>query len=151
VVAKAATELERLKAEKQRLLSLTLKGVFSDEEVAAEARRIDAAARSWSALVSKDEQQRALRSKANVRETAQLIASVFAEYRFLSLKERKHLTRQFVRRIEVAERHFSAVTLSLPATDTKIRTRTGAASSFGVLATFAKSGLCCRNRTARAT
>jgi hypothetical protein len=42
MVAKAARELERLKAEKQHLLSLTLKGVFSEEEVATEARRIDA-------------------------------------------------------------------------------------------------------------
>ena len=42
MVPKAATELERLKAEKQRLLSLTLKGVFSDEEVGAEARRLEA-------------------------------------------------------------------------------------------------------------
>jgi hypothetical protein len=72
------------------LLNLTRKGVFSDEEVAAEARRIDA--ESWSALASKDQQQRELRSAAGVWETAQLIASVFAEYQFLSLKERKHLT-----------------------------------------------------------
>jgi hypothetical protein len=82
MLAKAATELERLKTEKQRLLSLTLKGVFSDEEVATEARRIDGEIRSWSALVSKDQQQKALRSAANVRETAQSIASVFAEYQF---------------------------------------------------------------------
>src|SRR6185437_5582119 len=41
MVAKAATELERLRTEKQRLLNLTLKGVFSDEEVAAEAWRLD--------------------------------------------------------------------------------------------------------------
>jgi hypothetical protein len=131
MVAKAAAELDRLKTEKQRLLGLTLKAVFSDEEVAAEARRIDAEARSWSALVSKDQQQRALRSTANVRETAQLIASVFAEYQFLNLKERKHLTRQFVKRIEVMDRHFTAVTLSLPALDAKIRTRRGAASKLG--------------------
>ncbi len=124
MVVKAATELQRLKTEKQRLLSLTLKGVFSDEEVEAEARRIDAEIRSWSALVSKDQQQKALRSAANVWETAQSIASVFAEYRFLSLKERKQLTRQFVKRIDVVDRHFTAVTLSLPATDAKIRTRT---------------------------
>ncbi|MFL6449685.1 MAG: hypothetical protein ACJ746_18685 [Bryobacteraceae bacterium] len=71
MVGKAATELERLKAENQWLLSLTLKGVFSDEEVATEARRIDAEIRSWSALVSKDQQQSELRSAANVRETAQ--------------------------------------------------------------------------------
>jgi hypothetical protein len=45
--------------------------VFSDEEVATEARRIDAEARSWSALVSQEQQERALRSTANVRETAQ--------------------------------------------------------------------------------
>ncbi|MGH9632865.1 MAG: helix-turn-helix domain-containing protein, partial [Bryobacteraceae bacterium] len=124
MVAKAGVELERLKAEKQRLLSLTLKGVFSEEEVTAEARRIDAETRSWRALVSKDQQERALRSTANVRETAQLIASVFAEYHFLSVKQRKHLTRQFVKRIEVVDRHFTAVTLGLPATDAKIRTRT---------------------------
>ncbi len=124
MVAKAAVELERLRAEKQRLLSLTLKGVFSDEEAATEGRRIDAETRSWSALVTKDQQQRALRSTSNVRETAQLIASVFAEYQFLSLKERKHLTRQFVKRIEVADPHFTAVTLCLPAPDAKIRSRT---------------------------
>ena len=124
MVAKAATELERLKAEKQRLLSLTLKDVFSDEEVATEARRIDAEIRSWSALVRKDQQQKALRSAANVRETTQLIASVFAEYQFLSLKERKHLTRQCVKRIEVEDKHFTAVTLTLPAADSKIRSRT---------------------------
>ncbi len=129
MVAKAAIELERLKTEKQRLLSLTLKGVFSDEEVAAEARRIDAEIRSWSALASKDQQQKALRSAANLRETAQLIASVFVEYQFLSLKERKHLTRQLVKRIEVENKHFTAVTLSLPAPDAKIRTRTGRGSS----------------------
>jgi len=57
--------------------------------------------RSWSALVSKDQQQKALRSAATVRETAQMIASLFAEYQFLSLKERKHLARQFVKRIDV--------------------------------------------------
>ncbi len=124
MVAKAATELERLKTEKQRLLSLTVKGVFSDEEVEAEARRIDAEIRSWSALVNKDQQQKAMRSAANVRETAQLIASVFAEYQFLSLKERKQLTRQLVKRIEVVDRHFTAVTLGLPAPDAKIRTHT---------------------------
>jgi DNA invertase Pin-like site-specific DNA recombinase len=129
MVAKAAAELERLKAEKQRLLNLTLKGIFSDEEVAAEARRLDGEMRSWSTLVGKDQQQKALRSAANVRETAQLIASVFAEYQFLNLKDRKHLTRQFVKRIEVVDRHFTAVTLSLPATDAKIRTRTGKDSS----------------------
>jgi hypothetical protein len=66
MVAKATTELERLKTEKQRLLNLTLKGVFSDEEVDTEARRLDAETRSWSALVSKDQQQKALRSAANV-------------------------------------------------------------------------------------
>ncbi len=125
MLAKPATELERLKAEKQQLLNLTLKGVFSDEEVATEARRIDAEIRSWSALASKDQQQKALRSAANVRETAQSIASVFAEYQFLSLKERKHLARQFVKRIEVVDRHFTAVTLSLPAPDAKIRNRRG--------------------------
>jgi len=124
MVAKAATELERLKAEKQRLLSLTLKGVFSDEGAATEARRIDAEIRSWSALASKDLQQKALRSAANLRETAQLIASVFAEYQFLNLKERKHLTRQLVKRIEVEDKHFTALTLSLPAPDAKIRSRT---------------------------
>jgi hypothetical protein len=122
--AKAAAELERLKAEKQRLLNLTLKGVFSDEEVAAQARRIDAEIRSWSALVRKDQHQKVLRSAANVRETAQLITSVFAECQFLNLKDRKHLTRQFVKRIEVVDRHFTAVTLSLPAADAKIRTHT---------------------------
>lgn len=100
MMAKAGRELERLKAEKQRLLSLTLKDVFSDEEVATEARRIDSEIRSWSALVSKDQQEKALRSTANLRETAQLIASVFAEYQFLNLKERKHLTRQFMKGIE---------------------------------------------------
>jgi hypothetical protein len=129
MVAKAVTELDRLKAEKQRLLSLTLKGVFSDGEVATEARRIDAEMRSWSTLVSKDQQQKALRSAANVHETAQLIASVFAEYQFLSLKERKHLARQFVKRIEVEDKHFTALTLSLPAPDAKIRTHTGRDSS----------------------
>ncbi len=123
MVAKASTELERLTAEKQRLLNLTLKGVFSDEEVATEARHIDAEIWSWSALASKDQQQKALRSAANVRETARLIASVFAEYEFLSLKERKHLARQFVKRIEVVDRHFTAVTLSLPAPDAKSRSR----------------------------
>lgn len=71
------------------------------------------------------------RSAGNVRETAQLIASLFAEYQFLSLKERKHSTRQSVKRIEVENKHFTAVTLSLPATDAKIRTRTGAAANFG--------------------
>jgi len=96
--------------------------VFSDEEVATEARRIDAEIRSWSALMSKDQQQKALRSTGNVRETAQLIASVFAEYQFLSLKERKHLVRQFVKRIEVENKHFTALTLSLPVPDAKIRT-----------------------------
>jgi hypothetical protein len=75
MVAKAAKELERLRAEKQRLLSLTLKGVFSDEEVATEARRIDAETRSWTALVSKDQQERTLRSTANVRDIAFLVAS----------------------------------------------------------------------------
>jgi hypothetical protein len=55
---------------------------------------------------------------------ALLIASVFAEYQFLNLKDRKHLTRQFVKRIEVVDRHFTAVTLSLPAPDAKIRSRT---------------------------
>jgi hypothetical protein len=124
MVSKAATELERLKAEKQRLLSLTLKGVFSDEEVAAEARRIDAETRSWTALVSKDQQERVLRSTASVRDIALLIASVFAEYQFLSFKDRKRLTRQFMKRIEVVDRHFTAVTLSLPAPDAKIRSRT---------------------------
>ncbi len=138
MVAKAATEIERLKAEKQRLLNLTLKGVFSDEEVATEARRIDSEIRSWSALTSKDEQQRALDSTANVQATAQMIASVFAEYQFLSLKERKHLARQFVKRIEVENKHFTAITLSLPVTamtlsrpapDAKIRSRRGTDSS----------------------
>jgi hypothetical protein len=38
------------------------------------------------------------------------------------------LTRQFVKRIEVVDRHFTAVTLSLPAPDAKIRTRTGTGS-----------------------
>ncbi len=124
IVAKAASELERLRAEKQRLLSLTLKGVFSDEEVTTEARRINADTRSWTDLVSKDQQARALRSTANVRETTQLIASVFAEYQFLNLKDRKHLARQFVKRIEVVDRHFTAVTLTLPAPDAKLRSRT---------------------------
>jgi hypothetical protein len=96
--------------------------VFSDEEVATEARRIDAEIRSWSALMSKDQQQKALRSTGNVRETAQLIASVFAEYQFLRLKERKHLVCQFVKRIEVENKHFTALTLSLPVPDAKIRT-----------------------------
>jgi hypothetical protein len=73
--------------------------------------------------VSKDQQQKALRSAANVRETAQLIASVFAEYQFLSPKERKYLARQFVKRIEVEDKRFIAITLSLPASDAKIRTR----------------------------
>jgi len=123
MVPKAALELERLKTEKQRLLSLTLKGVFSDEEVATEARRIDAEIRSWSALVSKDQQQKVLRSEATVRETAQLIASVFAEYQFLNRKDRKHFTRQFVKRIEVENKHFTALTLGLPVADSKIRTR----------------------------
>jgi DNA invertase Pin-like site-specific DNA recombinase len=123
MVAKAALELERLKAEKQRLLSLTLKGVFSEDEVAAEARRIDAETRSWTALVNKDQQERALRSTASVRDTALLIASVFAEYQFLNLKDRKHLTRQFVKRIEVVDRHFTGVTLRLPDPDAKIRSR----------------------------
>ncbi|MBV8069677.1 MAG: hypothetical protein JO270_07220, partial [Acidobacteriaceae bacterium] len=124
MIAKAGIELERLKTEKQRLLSLALKGVFSDEEVATEARRIDAEIRSWSALVSKEQQEKTLRSTANVRDTAQLIASVFAEYQFLNLKERKHLTRQLVKRIEVEDKHFTALTLSLPAPDAKIRSRT---------------------------
>ena len=124
MIGKAAVELERLKAEKQRLLSLTFKGVFSEEEVATEARRIDAETRSWTALVSKDQQERALRSTASVRDTALLIASVFAEYQFLSLKDRKHLTCQFVKRIEVADRHFTAVTLSLPSPDEKLRSPT---------------------------
>ncbi|HSU58513.1 MAG TPA: hypothetical protein VLI55_04300 [Bryobacteraceae bacterium] len=124
MVAKAATELDRLKTEKQRLLNLTLRGVFSDEEVATEARRLDGEMRSWSALASKDQEQKALWSAANARETAQLIASVFAEYQFLSLKQRKHLTRQFVKRIEVENKHFTALTLSLPAPDAKIRSHT---------------------------
>jgi hypothetical protein len=127
MVAKAALELERLKAEKQRLLSLTLRGVFSEEEVAAEARRIDAETRSWAALLSKDQQEGALRSTASVRDTALLIASVFAEYQFLNLKDRKHLTRQFVKRVEVVDRHFTALTLGLPAPDAKIRSHRGGA------------------------
>jgi hypothetical protein len=39
------------------------------------------------------------------------------------------LTRQFVKRIEVADRHFTAVTLSLPAPDAKIRNHMGTGSS----------------------
>jgi hypothetical protein len=70
-------------------------------------------------------------STANVREAAQLIASVFAEYQFLNLKDRKHLTRQFVKRIEVVDRHFTAVTLTLPAPDAKIRNRTEGAFMAG--------------------
>jgi DNA invertase Pin-like site-specific DNA recombinase len=130
-VAKAAMELERLRAEKRQLLSLTLKGLFSEREVATEARRIDAETRSWGALVSQDQQERALRSTASIRETALLIASVFAEYQFLNLTDRKRLTRQFVKRIEVVDRRFTAVTLSLPALDAKIRSRMEEASNFG--------------------
>jgi hypothetical protein len=122
--------VKRLKAEKQRLLGLTLKGVFSEEEVATEARRIEAEMRSWAELVSKDQQEKALRPTATVQETALSIASVFAEYQFLSLTDRKRLTRQVVKQIEVNDRHFTAVTLNLPDPDAKIRTRKGAASNF---------------------
>ena len=90
-------------------------------------------------LVHKDHQQKALRSTANVRETAYLIASVFAEYQFLNLKERKHLTRQFVKRHCQVERLSDAMldecrTTCTVATDSRERSSRNAFGTTSVSA-----------------
>jgi DNA invertase Pin-like site-specific DNA recombinase len=128
-IQKASSEIARLQAEKQKLLALTVKGIFSEADALPEARRIDSELRTWRTLLEKAEQDDLMRSNFGITEAASLIASAFAEFPLLGLSDRKRLTRKLVKAVQVEDRRVTAVTLTLPRAASKISSRTDKDSS----------------------
>ena len=111
----AETELTRLQNEKRNLLRLAVKGAYDDAGEERERRRIDAEVRFWTSKRDGAKRHIAAASTESLRTLAGAIASVFAEFEFLSLSDRKRLLRTHVARVEVGRGGITRVALRLPA------------------------------------
>ena len=126
-IGAAGRELDRLRIEKQRLLSQSVKGFFSESEIEREARRIEIEKQAISSRLRGAEQTLAA-SALDGRAVAAAIASVFGEFEFLSLSDRKRILGRYVSKIQVSKGQISQVTIKLPAAVAINRIRTGTGS-----------------------
>lgn len=102
-------ELTRIERERDRLLNLGVQGLFTVEQIRRKALQLD---NKQSELLVKLERER--RPTEDPNGSALLIASVFAEFEFLPVLDRKRLLRRFVSSISVKHREFVGVKLRLP-------------------------------------
>jgi len=124
-IEKGNAEIARLETEKKRLLSLSVRGLFDDSQIEAESRRIDSEIQRWTVFLRQAERQRETLSVSNAKSVAGLLASVFAEFEFLSLKDRKKLLRQFIARVYVCDGAIVKLALRVPSSNTNLGIRTG--------------------------
>ena len=127
-IEKGKIQIDQLKAERKRLLHLTVKGLFSADEIETEAQRVDSEMRSWTAIVRRAETELTTRRLSDTKALAQRVSGVFAEFEFLDRSERKSLLKKLVSRIEVSSGHITKVRLRLPEAGAKLRTHTGRGS-----------------------
>jgi hypothetical protein len=119
-IEKGKTELERLKAEKRRLLTLAIKSHFDDSQIEAESARIDSEAQSWGVFLGQAERQRESLSVADAKSVAGLLASTFAEFEFLGINERRKLLRQFLAKVYVRDGSIVKLAMRLPSSGTNL-------------------------------
>ena len=125
-IEKGNAELARLKAEKMRLLSLSVRGLFDESQIEAESRRIDSEIQNWTAFLQQAEQQRESLSITDNKEVASLLASIFAEFEFLNMRDRKRLLRQFFAKVYIRDGSIVKLAIRVPAPGTNLGIRTGA-------------------------
>jgi len=124
-IEKANAELARLNVEKKRLLTLSVRGLFDDSQIEAESTRIDSEIRSWTLLLAQAERQRESLSIGNAKSVAEQVASIFAEFEFLSVKDRKKLLRRFLAKVYVCDGAIVKLAMRVPSPGTKLGSRTG--------------------------
>ena len=71
------------------------------------------------------ERQRESLSVANAKSVAEQVASIFAEFEFLSVKDRKKLLRRFLAKVYVCDGAIVKLALRVPSPGTNLGTRTG--------------------------
>jgi hypothetical protein len=118
----AHTAKKRLSNERRRLLTLTVQGLFPEEQVNAEARRIETQIQACDTTIKQLEEVR--HPLADVRVVASAIASVFAECEFLKPAERKTLLRKFISSLHVDDSAITKAIVRLPAGIVKISSHT---------------------------
>jgi hypothetical protein len=119
-IEKGTTELTRLQAEKSRLLSLSVRGLFDESQIEAESRRIDREVQTWMLFRRKAERQKESLSLRNSKSIAQLVVSTFAEFEFLSINDRKKLLRQFLAKVLVRDGSITRLAMRLPTSVTNL-------------------------------
>jgi hypothetical protein len=130
---KGNAEVARLNAEKKRLLSLSVRGLFDDAQVEAESIRIDSEIQRWTVFLRQADRGREAVSVSNAKSVAALPASAFAEFEFLSVKDRKKLLRPFLARVYVRDGAIVKLAMRVPSSGTNLGIRTGADAQFGAL------------------
>jgi hypothetical protein len=125
-IEKGNAELARLKAEKMRLLSLSVRGLFDESQIEAESRRSDSEIQNWTAFLRQAERQRESLSIADTKEVAGLLASIFAEFEFLSIRDRKRLLRQFFAKVYVNDGSIVKLVMRVPSPGTNLGIPTAA-------------------------
>jgi DNA invertase Pin-like site-specific DNA recombinase len=127
-IEKARIEIAKLNEQKSRLLSNWVKGHFTGAEVETVLRRIDSEMQSWTILHRQAEREADTLSLKDIRECGTLIASLFAEFEFLELRDRKRLLRQFLARVYVRDGAIQRLTLRVPSSVTNSGIRMGRGS-----------------------
>ena len=110
----ACAEINRLNKERARLLTFAVKGVFSEQQVQEEARRIDSEISGWNTAVRQVEREIRSASAMDEKAVAAAVASVFAEFEFLNPTHRKALLQKFVSALYVDRGAITKVTVRLP-------------------------------------
>lgn len=123
---RSATERIRdLGFERQRLLTLSVKGLFTESEIERQARRIDAEMRAASVQLQRAESSVSAAEIEKSSEILGALCSVFTEFALLGRRERKRLLRAYLSKVEITEGRISKVVIRLPATNAKNCNHTG--------------------------
>jgi hypothetical protein len=127
--AKAEMELGKLRKQREKLLKLSVQGMFTDAEIAKEMANIDDQTRTWAAVA---EGVKAAIRDLSPSQVAMEIASLLAEFQFLNLTEKKKLLTAMVGDITVTGNAITKLSLRIPkGSDQGARDETGSVIDLG--------------------
>ena len=106
-----------------------MKGLFSEERLQEEARRIDSEVAGWNAVIRQVERGIRSASAMDEKAVAAAVASIFAEFEFLNPSHRKALLQKFVASLYVDHGAITKVTVRLPPEVAKMCIHMGTDSS----------------------
>jgi DNA invertase Pin-like site-specific DNA recombinase len=116
---RAAAELAKLEKQRERLVELSVQGLFTAEEIIKQRQRIEDEVRLWRGKLG----TRAVAAPISPAKLAQQIASLFAEWQYLDEKVQADLLRNVLGSVIVSDRKIKELTVRLPAAGANSRTR----------------------------